>query len=90
MRLRAHGHQPGRRTARPQGVPLERNSSAKPLGDVNGARLLLDRSLALGDERAAFRLAETYDPSVLAERGLRVEGDAAKARTLYLRAAGKR
>jgi len=66
---------------------IERAQKLIALADVNGARLLLERSLALGDERAAFLLAQTYDPRVLAERGLReVQGDAAKARTLYLRA----
>ena len=66
---------------------IERAQKLIALADVNGARLLLERSLALGDERAAFPLAQTYDPRVLAERGLRgVQGDAAKARTLYLRA----
>ena len=66
---------------------IERAQKLIALADVNGARLLLERSLALGDERAAFPLAQTYDPRVLSERGLRgVQGDAAKARTLYLRA----
>ena len=66
---------------------IERAQKLIALADVNGGRLLLERSLSLGDERAAFPLAQTYDPRVLAERGVRgVQGDAAKARTLYLRA----
>jgi len=70
---------------------IERAQELIALHDVNGARLLLERSLALGDERAALPLAQTYDPGVLAERGLRgVKGDALKARTLYLRASGNR
>jgi hypothetical protein len=50
---------------------IERAQKLIALADVNGARLLLERSLALGDERAAFPLAQTYDPRVLSERGLR-------------------
>ncbi|WP_262030395.1 hypothetical protein [Microvirga sp. Mcv34] len=56
-------------------------------GDVSGARLLFERALDGGHARAAFLLAETYDPNVLSRLGVRgIRGDAAKARDYYARA----
>jgi predicted nucleic acid-binding Zn-ribbon protein len=56
-------------------------------GDVSGARLLLEHALASGNARAAFLLAETFDPNVLSKLGaLGIRGDAAKAREFYARA----
>jgi hypothetical protein len=56
-------------------------------GDVSGARLLLERSMESGNARAAFLLAETFDPHVLSKLGaLGIRSDAAKARELYARA----
>ncbi|WP_052954512.1 hypothetical protein [Microvirga vignae] len=56
-------------------------------GDVSGARLLLERSLASGNGRAAFLMAETFDPNVLSKlRVLGIRGDAAKAQEFYARA----
>jgi hypothetical protein len=56
-------------------------------GDVSGARLLLERSMEAGHPRAAFLLAETFDPHVLSRLGaLGIRGDAGKARELYGRA----
>jgi TPR repeat protein len=56
-------------------------------GDVSGARLLLERSMEAGNAQAAFRLAETFDPNVLARLGaLGIRPDPAKARDLYARA----
>lgn len=56
-------------------------------GDVSGARLLLERALDSGNARAAFLLAETFDPNVLSRLGvLGIRGDPAKARELYGRA----
>ncbi|MBM6579108.1 hypothetical protein ILT44_02845 [Microvirga sp. BT689] len=53
-------------------------------GDVSGARLLLEHALASGNARAAFLLAETFDPNVLSKLGaLGIRGDAAKAREFY-------
>ncbi|WP_134499315.1 hypothetical protein [Microvirga pakistanensis] len=53
-------------------------------GDVSGARLLLERSLNSGNARAAFLLAETFDPHALTRLGaLGIRGDADKARKLY-------
>ncbi|WP_243369457.1 hypothetical protein [Microvirga solisilvae] len=56
-------------------------------GDVSGARLLLERSLAGGNPRAAFLMAETFDPNVLSRlHVLGIRGDAAKAQEFYARA----
>jgi hypothetical protein len=56
-------------------------------GDVSGARLLLERALSSGNARAAFLLAETFDPNVLSKMGvLGIRGDAAKAREFYAQA----
>jgi TPR repeat protein len=56
-------------------------------GDVSGARLLLEHSLKSGNARAAFLLAETFDPHVLAKLGVMgIRGDAAKAREFYAQA----
>ena len=56
-------------------------------GDVSGARLLLEKSLESGHARAAFLLAETFDPNVLSKLGVMgIRGDAAKARDYYAQA----
>jgi hypothetical protein len=56
-------------------------------GDISGARLVLEHALNAGSRRAAFHLAETYDPRVLASwRALGIRGDANRARELYARA----
>jgi predicted nucleic acid-binding Zn-ribbon protein len=56
-------------------------------GDVSGARLVLERALANGHARAAFLLAETFDPNMLSKLGtLGLKGDAAKAREFYTQA----
>ena len=84
----------------PGGEPLVKATSAKAddrlvtrgeellsKGDVSGARLVLERALANGHARAAFLLAETFDPNVLSKLGtLGLKGDAAKARELYTQA----
>jgi TPR repeat protein len=55
--------------------------------DISGARLLLQHALEHGSARAAFRLAETYDPRVLQSwRARGISGDRTKARELYERA----
>jgi hypothetical protein len=55
--------------------------------DIGGARLLLQHALEHGSARAAFRLAETYDPRVLQSwRARGISGDRTKARELYERA----
>jgi hypothetical protein len=56
-------------------------------GDISGARLVLEHALSAGSRRAAFHLAETYDPRILASwRALGIRGDANRARELYARA----
>ena len=56
-------------------------------GDVSGARLLLERSVKSGSARAAFLLAETFDPHVLAKLGvLGIRGDMDKAQQFYAQA----
>jgi hypothetical protein len=56
-------------------------------GDIAGARLLLARASAAGGARAAFLLAETYDPARLAALNVvGIKADAAKARALYQQA----
>lgn len=56
-------------------------------GDVSGARLLLERSMETGNPRAAFLLAETFDPHVLSRIGVvGIRGDVERARELYARA----
>ena len=44
---------------------LARATALIRLGDIAGAQLLLERALEAGSARAAFMLAETYDPHVL-------------------------
>ncbi|KAA2235763.1 hypothetical protein [Salinarimonas soli] len=56
-------------------------------GDISGARLVLEHALHAGSSRAAFHLAETYDPRILASwRALGIRGDAKRARELYAKA----
>lgn len=56
-------------------------------GDVSSARLLLERALSSGHARAAFLLAETFDPNVLSKLGtMGLKGDTAKAREFYTQA----
>jgi hypothetical protein len=54
------------------------------VGDITGARLLLQRAASRREPVALMALAETYDPAMLARWGSRgIKGDAAKARELY-------
>jgi hypothetical protein len=56
-------------------------------GDIAGARLLLTRAVNGGDARAAFAIAETYDPAVLARWRVRgIKSDPALARGFYQQA----
>lgn len=56
--------------------------------DISGARLILEKAVADGSARAAYLLAQTYDPRMLQDkwsvRG--IKGDHAKAQDLYSRA----
>jgi TPR repeat protein len=55
--------------------------------DIPAARDALARAEFTGDPLAAFALAETYDPNMLAAWGVRgVSADPAKARALYSKA----
>ena len=77
--------------ARPtrQGDPLvERARGLIRLGDISGARLLLERAQARNASNATFLLAQTWDPDMLRRwnvRGLRADPDL--ARSLYAKAA---
>lgn len=54
------------------------------IGDIAGARLVLERAVSAGDTTALYALAETYDPRVLARLHVRgMKGDPEKARALY-------
>lgn len=54
------------------------------MGDIAAARVLLERPARDGYAHAVFALAETYDPRVLAQWGIRrPKGDMAQARILY-------
>jgi len=71
----------------PEQALLARASSLLKDRDISGARLILERALEAGSTRAAFQLAETYDPRQLSRwRAYGIRGDWAKAQALYLRA----
>jgi hypothetical protein len=56
-------------------------------GDIASARIVLERAVDLGSAKAAFALAETYDPIVLdAWRTFGTLGDIARAKQLYAKA----
>jgi hypothetical protein len=56
-------------------------------GDIAAARALLERPARAGFGPALYKLAETYDPRMLAQWGVRgIKGDPAKARDLYTKA----
>ncbi|WP_053078444.1 hypothetical protein [Methylobacterium tarhaniae] len=56
-------------------------------GDISGARLTLERALSRNEPRAAFLLAQTYDPNVLRTWKVRgLQPDAERAQALYARA----
>jgi hypothetical protein len=67
---------------------LRRGQDLIAAGDIASARLVLTHLAEAGDADASFILAGTYDPAVLATRRLvGVQGDPAKARAWYARAA---
>lgn len=58
------------------------------IGDIAGARLLLERAASGREPNALMALAETYDPAMLERWGARgLKGDLGKARGLYQAAA---
>ncbi|MHB2211402.1 hypothetical protein [Methylobacterium sp. CM6257] len=67
---------------------VERAKGLIRLGDISGARLLLERAQARNAPNATFLLAQTWDPAMLRAwkvRGLRADPDL--ARSLYAKAA---
>ena len=67
---------------------VERAERLIRLGDISGARLVLERAADRGDARATFLLAQTCDPRML--RAWKVQGlrpDPDRARALYAKAA---
>jgi len=76
---------------KPQIDPLvERARGLIRLGDISGARRLLERAQARNAPNATFLLAQTWDPAMLKSwnvRGLRADPDL--ARNLYAKAAGQ-
>jgi hypothetical protein len=81
-----------RRPAQPPEAPevaalVERARPLLERGDLANARLLLERAADGGSARAAMIMAETYDPTVLKQRGvLGAVGNAELARKWYQRA----
>jgi hypothetical protein len=63
---------------------VKRGAELMATGDVAAARLMYQRAAEAGDPAAAFSLAETYDPLVLAKGG--VPPDLAQARAWYEKA----
>ena len=65
---------------------LRRAEELKANGDIAAARLLLQRVAETNNARAAFELAETYDPVALKKFGGSVAADPALAQYWYQRA----
>jgi hypothetical protein len=67
---------------------LGRATTMVQQGDIASARLVLDRLARFGDARAAFALAETFDPRMLAKWNVRgIRPDPVRAKTYYSQAA---
>jgi hypothetical protein len=67
---------------------LKRGRDLIALGDIASARLVLTLVAEASNSEASFILAGTFDPTVLASlRAIGVQGDPAKARAWYTRAA---
>ena len=57
-------------------------------GNVVFARVLFEELAARGSARAAFAVAQTYDPAVLQQIGVvGIQGDVEKAKSWYRKAA---
>jgi hypothetical protein len=66
---------------------IDRGKQFFEAGDLIAARILFLRAANTGDAAAAVAMGETYDPIVLADRGvLGIAADLAKARSWYERA----
>jgi len=67
---------------------MKRGRDLIAAGDIASARLVLTLVAEAGDAQAALALASTFDPVALANmRAVGVQGDPAKARAWYARAA---
>ena len=76
-----------RLTAQDEAQLLSRAETLLGQGQIISARLWLELGVRDGSARAAYRLAETYDPRVLRQWGVvGVAGDRARARDLYAKA----
>lgn len=68
-------------------ILLDRAEAMLLRGEIEGARRLLSDAANGGNRNARFALAETFDPNILAARGMRNPvADASTARTLYAQA----
>jgi TPR repeat protein len=66
---------------------LDRAEARRKIGDILGARQFLVLASQLGSVEALSRLAETYDPRMLAAWGVRgVQPDQEQAAKLYAKA----
>jgi TPR repeat protein len=64
-----------------------RGEALVALGDISGARRFLERAALAGSGPAALAMAETFDPRVLAGRGvIGLSPDSTAALTWYRRA----
>jgi hypothetical protein len=63
---------------------VKRGAELMANGDIAAARLMYQRAAEAGEASAAFALAETYDPQVLAKGG--IPADMALAQTWYAKA----
>ena len=80
---------PAAKTIDLQDVKLltDRGKQFFEVGDLIAARILFMRAANAGDAAAAVAMGATYDPVVLADRGVRgVAADLDKARSWYERA----
>jgi hypothetical protein len=60
---------------------LQRAETLLNIRDISGARLILERAVAMGSAKAAHHLAQTYDPAILDDWQVRgITGDPAKSR----------
>lgn len=63
---------------------LDRAEALLRVRDISGARLLLERAGERGSARGVYLLAQTYDPTMLAQWQVRgITGDPEKAQKLY-------
>jgi predicted lipid-binding transport protein (Tim44 family) len=76
-------------TVDPQAAHLmARAKSLLSQGDINSARIVLQRVVDMGSASASFAIAETYDPHVLSRWNVYgTRGDLSKAREFYAKAA---